>query len=611
MLNVSWGLLQFLWVWAVGAFLLCYLPVSIPKSYKLAVAFLFGETVISYFLMAMGLMGCLTPSVILPTVSITALISATALWNQLNPAARRLPRLARLSPLAAALMGLFFLTYFFAALVPEREVDSLWYHLFVPQFYLNHGGRIQEVPFNLPSNYPMNVHLHYAVTLMLGNDTSAKVFTLCHLAPLLIGLAGAAKRYAGRQWMLPVCVILLACVHYKLPVMANVYRPLQLSLLLSTLLLLYHYESGRKPAFYLAAVFCGMALGTKFTAIFFVFGAHIVYMGLRWVFTRRSRLMPVLKTVAIYSLIAWAMASPWLVKSYLYTGNPFFPALGEVFNTKPHYQSVTDTYSTVHGLAPLKADGVFDWGRTVLKQVQWTLFNNDVLFGLGAASILFIPFIRRQRGFNPALASLCVYLFFPLLWGHAVVRLFSASYPIIALAIVIFLHGVTQRIKQRALVIHIVLIALAASFVLNKSSYLSSPSTRWSGEIRLSKTARRSWLSERGIMPQHLFGMKDWMDKRLRNDEAIYSFNSEYPYYLDQRIYFSDELFGEQLHLWLEAGPEEAAGQLRRLGVVWFLDGGKHFNRPPKNLKSAWDKFRFTYLREEHREGDAVLYRFD
>ncbi|MDP8245568.1 MAG: hypothetical protein P9L94_15895 [Candidatus Hinthialibacter antarcticus] len=611
MFNILWGLLQFIWVWAFGALLLRSLPVFIPKSYRLAVAFLLGETVISYFLLVMGLLGCLKPSVILPVVSITALISASALLNELKPAVRRLPRLVRLSPVAAILVGLFLLTYMVAACVPEREVDSLWYHLFVPQFYLNHGGQIQEVPFNLPSHYPMNAHLHYAVTLMLGNDTSAKFFTLFHFVPLLIGLAGAAKRYAGKQWMLPVCVVLLACVHYKLPVMVNVYRPLQLSLLLSTLLLLYHFESGRKAPFYLAALFCGMALGTKFTAIFFVFGAQIVFMILRWALQKRTHTLSRLKAITIYSLIAWAMASPWLVKSYIYTGNPFFPALSGVFNTKPHYQAVAETYANVHGLAPFKAHTIMEWGQMVWNNIQWAIFNTDVLFSMGVVALLFMLFIRSKRGFNPALAALCVYLFFPLLWGHAVVRLFSASYPIVALAIIVFLHGLTQRAKQREFMVNAILIALVASFAMNKSAYFSSPNLKWRGEIRLSEPARRQWLSERNIMPQHLFDMKDWMDVRLRNEAKIYSFNSEYPYYLDQKIYFSDELFGEQLHLWLETGPEEAASQLRRLGVEWFLDGGKHYDRPPKHLKSDWDRFRFIHLREEHREGDAVLYRFD
>ncbi len=611
MLNILWGLLQFLWVWSVGAFLLKRLPISLHGSYKAPVAFLLGETVVSYFLLISGTLGGLTQGFILPIASITAFFCATSLYNLLKGPIQSLPSTIKQSPIAAGLAGCFLVIYAIGACAPEREVDSLWYHLFVPQFYLNHGGLIQEVPFNLPSHYPMNAHLHFAVSLLLGNDASAKVFTLCHIIPLMMALAAAANRYVGRQWALPVCVILLACVHYKLPIMANVYRPLQLSLLLSTLMLVDYFESNRRASFYLAAVFCGMAMGTKLTAIVFVFGAHLVLMALVWLTQRRIGIISVLKDALVYSIISWSMLSPWLVKSFLITGNPFFPSLGGLFTAKPEFQSVIETYSTIHGFAPLKADGVLGWAQLVFANIKWALYNNDIIFSLGIVSVLFIPFVMQTRGRYLSFAALGMFLFFPLLWGHAVVRLFSACYPVIALAIAVCLHRITQPMKKQALIIALLLIAFSGSYVINKLAYLHSPSTRWNGEIRLSEPSRRQWLVERKIMPQHLFDMKDWMDDRLNTNETIYSFNSEYPYYLNQPIIFSDELFGEQLHGWLEQGPDEAVEQLRALDVVWFLDGGKHANRPPEHLKPAWNEFRFMYLREEHREGDAVMYRFD
>lgn len=611
MLNISWGLIQFLWVWSIGVFLLKQLPVHIPKRYWLAVAFLLGESVVSLFLLAMGLCSLLKPSIILPIVSISAFFTALSFWDEMKPSLQRLPKIVKESPLSAALLMGLLIPYLLGVCVPEREIDSIWYHLYVPQYYLNHGGAIQNVPFNLPSHYPMYAHLHYVITLMLGNDMSAKVFTLLHFIPLLMGLAAGVKRYAGKQWMMPACVFMLACVHYKLPVMANIYRPLQLSLLLSTLLLLYSYESGRKSAFYLAAFFCGMAIGTKYPAIFFVFAAHIAFMVFRWALRKRTSTFILVQSIAIYSLIAWTLASPWLIKSFLYTGNPFFPGLSGLFSVKPEYQAVVEIYSNIHSLAPLKANGFMDWASIVYQNAIWTMDNDDVLFGLGLLSIVLVPVFRRQRGFHPVLAALGLFLFFPLLWGHAVVRLFSICYPVLVLSTVTGLRGLTQRIKRPQLLTAVIMLAVSSSFVINKLTYFSSPTSIWRGEICISESARREWLDQYTIMPRELFAMKDWMDKRLMPDEKVYSFNSEYPYYLNRQVYFSDGLFGEQLILWLKKEPDEAARQLRLLGIGWFLDGEKNYNFPPEPLKDAWQQFRNSHLSEEHREGDVVLYRFN
>jgi len=56
----------------------------------------------------------------------------------------------RYSPLAG-LITVFLLTwYLLGVCVPEREVDSLWYHLGVPLYYITHGGAISWFPSICP-----------------------------------------------------------------------------------------------------------------------------------------------------------------------------------------------------------------------------------------------------------------------------------------------------------------------------------------------------------------------------------------------------------------------------------------------------------------------------
>lgn len=616
MLNLVMGVLQFFWVWTLGFALLSRLRLQAPRGYRPAVAFAIGQIAITYALMALGLFGAMQAWVVLPLAALSLAASLPVLAREAPGLYYRLHDSSRKAPFAAALIALFTIVYALGACVPEREVDSLWYHLYAPQYYLHHGGWALNVPFNLPSHYPMNAHLHYVISLAVGNDATAKAFTALHFIPLLIAAAAAARRYAGPRYALPVCVLLLACVHYKLPVMANIYRPLQLHILLSYLLLFHYFESGRKSSLGLAALFCGMALGTKLTAALFAFAPQWILFAFFGFFRSRVGVSVSIRRLALYTLVVWAMASPWLIKSAILTGNPFFPSLSGIFGAHEDYQEVADVYAKVHGFAPLKAASVSEWSSTVIKQASWTVYNNDVIFLLGGLSLLLLPVLGLKRRLWLWSGCLLVYCMFPLLWGHAVVRLFSECYGLVVVAAIAAIAGTLERIPSKRWLLAALMIAAAASFFINKSVYLDSPNIRWFGGVYLSEEARRAWLDERGVFTNELFALKDWMDDNLSDEETVYVFNSEYPYYFEGNTIFSDELFGKQLPRWLADSPERAAEELKRLDAAWLIDGGKH---PPASLapqdaegfETQWRAFESRYLTLERRESEARLYRFD
>ncbi|MBI1389469.1 MAG: hypothetical protein GC154_13580 [bacterium] len=609
MLNLFAGVWIFCWVWAVGLASIRWFPAPGPRGLRLAIAFAAGETLISIALLCLGLCGGLRGGLLIALAVSTSLITFPYFIREIRPALIRLKRLIQQDPLAAGLCGLLALAYALGALTPEREVDSLWYHLYVPLHYIKHGGWVQLVPFNLPSHYPMGAHLLYCVVLAVGDDMAAKAFTLCHIIPLAIALGWAARRYAGRDWTLPACVFLLACIHFKLPVMANITRPLMMTILLSSLLLWRALETNRRDCLIWAAVFCGMAMATKQTALFFAFGAQAALLLAGVAFPRKTTRMEIVRWGAIHAAIAWTIAAPWMVKSWMETGNPFFPALSNLFPVKPAFQNVVETYSHVHGFAPLKAGSFTEFLNIVAGNAAWPLYNADVLFGLGLLSLVLIPLTRR-RAYFPWLNALALYAMFPLFWGHAVNRLFSESYGVTIVVIAAGMAAVENRIDWGRYFRAALLIAVTATFFYSKSAYLSSPNIHWYGGVTLTEPQRRAWLEQRGVFTRSLFAMRDWMHANLPLNAGVYSYNSEYPYYLQWKTTFSDELFGEQMHVWLRGGAGEAVTHLRALNVRYLLDGGKYDDRPPEELRAAWDDFKQRCLKEIHREGDAVLYRF-
>ena len=200
MWNLFLGFWQFFWVWGFGFLIARRFLRDLPYGYYTVCAFALGEITLSYFYFALGLAGGFRFWILIPLGLILTILSIPAWINELPVLGRAVFASARRSPGSAFLTGLILLFYLLACCTPEREVDSLWYHLGVPMYYIQHGGYIQLVPFNMPSHYPMNAHLHYVFSLLAGNDTTAKAFNYCHFIPLSILVAAVVKRYAGREW---------------------------------------------------------------------------------------------------------------------------------------------------------------------------------------------------------------------------------------------------------------------------------------------------------------------------------------------------------------------------------------------------------------------------
>ena len=303
------------------------------------------------------------------------------------------------APFTSIVIFVLLTIYFLGACVPEREVDSLWYHLAVPLYYITHGGFIQLVPFNMPSHYPMNVHLHYTFSLLIGNDTAVKVFLYCHFIPFLILLWSTVKRFGREEWGLFAVAVYLCCLHFRLPVMANVQRAVYFHVFLSYVLLWEALETRRWDLFILSSLFCGMAMGTKFNGLLFGYVPQWLFLA-GWILCdSKTRLFENGLKWITHSVIAWLMMSPWLIKSLILTGNPLYPMMGELFSTRAEFIHAMESNARNHGLNILKSDTSVGFcfsnsNQSILASLQCgfdflsraSLFGNSIDFTASAAA---------------------------------------------------------------------------------------------------------------------------------------------------------------------------------------------------------------------------------
>ena len=173
-----------------------------------------------------------------------------------------------LAVLIAALIG----SIVILASVPPISRDALTHHLAVPKLYLNHGG-IHEIPYIPFSYYPMNLDLLYMVPLYWGNDIIPK-FIHFAFALLTAGLIfNYLKQRTDRVWALFGALFFLSLpVIVKLSITVYVELGLVFFSTAAIMLLMRWLESRFQIRFLLlAAIACGLALGTKYNGLIALF----------------------------------------------------------------------------------------------------------------------------------------------------------------------------------------------------------------------------------------------------------------------------------------------------------------------------------------------------
>jgi 4-amino-4-deoxy-L-arabinose transferase-like glycosyltransferase len=237
--------------------------------------------------------------------------------------------------------------------VPPVDRDALTHHLAVPKLYLKYGGLV-EIPWVLFSYFPMNLDLIYLIPLYFGNDIIPKYI---HFAfALLTGylIFGYLKQRTGKN----LYGLLGALLFISLPVVVKlsitVYVDLGL-IFFSTAALLYilKWAANGYSARHLilSGVFCGLALGTKYNGLvtFFLLAclAPILYVRGEGValppgkkpggppngphhYGGRAALKAVASGV-VFSVMAVAVVSPWMIRNFIWTRNPVYPLYSSVF----------------------------------------------------------------------------------------------------------------------------------------------------------------------------------------------------------------------------------------------------------------------------------------
>gem|GEM_PF-3362434 len=223
----------------------------------------------------------------------------------------------------------------FFALFPPTFHDAMVYHLAVPSLYIMEGG---FVPWNTNynSNLPLQVEMLFLFALLGKAVHTTNLLSLVSSLLIILLLSSWFGRSRGGNGQYSALLFFSIPQVGFLTTISNTDISGMLYMLVAIRLFFFHLdaltaasrsviESNRLPLI-LSGIFWGFALASKYSFIFFFAGFILaVFFFLRAPFAEKWR------KVLVIALVAFLILLPWLIKNLVFTGNPVYPYLSNLF----------------------------------------------------------------------------------------------------------------------------------------------------------------------------------------------------------------------------------------------------------------------------------------
>jgi 4-amino-4-deoxy-L-arabinose transferase-like glycosyltransferase len=223
---------------------------------------------------------------------------------------------------------------FVGALGPELAFDALWYHLTLPKLSLcNHT--IYHIPGGLLyySDMPKLGEMLYIASLALGNEVTAKII---HFAFGLL-TACALFKFSRTFFSQKVSLIIMVIFYSNLVVAwesTTAYIDLIRTFfeLLALQAFITWYQTRKQKWFFLSALMIGFEITTKLLGISSLIIMTFLSLLIALASFPSCHWKKICSSLFLYWLIAITIPSPWIIFSFINTGNPVYPFFTQIYS---------------------------------------------------------------------------------------------------------------------------------------------------------------------------------------------------------------------------------------------------------------------------------------
>jgi len=472
--------------------------------------------------------------------------------------------------------------------IPRFSFDLLAYHLMMPKRYLAHHG---IVPFeNLFFNMPHNMELLYTLALAGGGTVAVKLLSFQYHLLNLAGLLGFARRRlsTGMSGVLALLYIAGSNVQRHMEI-AHLEPGMACFLFYAFLLLLEWIDRRRLGALLVCCAMGGWLMGCKYTVWPYAFGlfAAVLFSIFSAPGDKKTKTRRVLAACTVWPLAV----IPWLVKSWIITGNPLYPALYGLWDGKWwsaflaeqfHWRTFTYFWEGPGSMAS-------KLGRCLT--LPWQLATSHDRYGRYSAALIalfvtapFLPATYRSRWGRCALiATLAGYLGWVMFPGDEPRYLM----PLIPLMLVTIAPGL-EWLKQwnKAWTAFLCILTLVCLVPI-----------RFPRKMQLRAFTVEGYQEILNETPHNLLWLWSEVERFVPPDGKVLAVHESAVFFLNREcVYEPGPWFSVSMERLRRAGSAKAAAEnLRREGFTHLVVNHKHANRyfgysNPSKEQMDWER---------------------
>jgi len=393
-----------------------------------------GLGIWAFIIFALGNSGLLYSQAGYVLLSLSSILGLALIWLRPYQTPITVSKIKGMTFTEAVLLAAFLFLLILnisGALTPELRQDSLQYHVTVPHLYLqNH--QVFDIPYLAYHFYSLNMEMIYTLGMMLDGTIIPKLIHLSLGFMCALVLWRICRLHSPEDRIYP---LLAAFLFYSLPQSGwmasaafneNGWMFFGLLAFIAWLGWDYNHQS-RWLCF--AALLAGMGMSIKmisFAFYPFMIGSWSLYYLIKRHDTAYYKCWVPCAIILFLPLI------PWFIRNFVYTGNPVFPLLGNIFPCYPDYLQAGINFSNIRHMQsfsilnfPFQSMEVFSG---ILINGNWMIALFGVCFLVGLCFWKKLSPLTRKAG----LWGIYAWVIYLVLEGGLDGRFLYPSYPVMA-----------------------------------------------------------------------------------------------------------------------------------------------------------------------------------
>jgi len=486
---------------------------------------------------------------------------------------------------------------------PPIQFDELVYHLAIPDIYLG-NNQILNIPYLVFSNYPLNVEMLFTLAMGLKSDILAQLmhFSFGLLAGLSIYLL--TRTYFGRRQGL-----LALFIFFSLPsiifTMSFAFNDLALTyyVILSVYAMLNWMKINDRRWLILSGIMTGLAIGVKYSGVI----CFILLFGT--IMINKTSIKSLFKELFIFSLAALLPILPWLIKNFIFVGNPVYPFLYGIFGGENW-----DNFNTQRFTREMSHYGPGHTG--ILRYLVLPFFitcdwqTGDI--PIGPLLLFYLPFLFFIKNVDKTVKYLLVfcgaYFFFWVITSMVIRFLFPA------IALLCVVSGYIVKEIRKSLFFEIpIFIALILNIYTLYTAIGQHPDFYLGNKTREEKLLLAQPVKD-------YYQVIKFINERLPNTSKVLFIGEPRRYYCQKEILTSTELDTAIISKLVKESKDtkELLRRLRNLKIThilyhrdnigWLKRQFNYFNWENKDQELLYESF-LTSLSLIYGAGDVYLYK--